>query len=536
MMRKDRDILKQSSYQYAQLRRKLSFSLALNWFVYTVVFLLVAVALNFTFVPWIADKIADSTSEWHEWLYDDYPLDQCLEELDLTFIGVTSSILEPSRSSHSTSEEDAVREGDASVIVESEALEANDASEFDIEGRTLSEVVLDENTGETVLVITDYPKENIGPYTSIIVRYEEAYDDIGPFPRYATMTLRDLQQQLIGAKFLNDLEYDSYKNMQVLYGENSVMARDLTSYNFVKQFKYPLAICLYLIGCIVLIFLGYGRAMRYFAELSNAVGDLISDKEKPIELSPALSITQDELNSIRVASLADERAAKYAERRKDELVAYLAHDIKTPLTSIMGYLMLLDEAPDMPQEQRQRFVATAADKAQRLEALMDEFFEITRYNLQAIPIERANVDVQLLLAQVADEFYPDAQAKGIEIDVDAPADEPIFVDGNKFARALGNIMRNAIAYADADSKVMLAANADDEHWTITVKNRGREISETHLQSIFEKFYREDEARSSKSGGAGLGLAIAKEIVVAHGGTIAAESKNGTTIFTIAMPR
>lgn len=533
-MRKDKDALKRSSYQYAQLRRKLSLSLALRWLVYTVVSLFVAIALNFTLVPWLANQVADSTSEWDVWYYDDYPLERCLEEMDVSFIGVASNIQEPSILNVEPYDSEIQMEDVTDVF---EAVSAVEGSVSESDEPPTKEVVVDTSSGETVLVITDYPKEDIGPYTTLIMRdHLEETNDVDDWPHYFTTTLRELQQELIQSKFLGSLDYDTYKNMQISYGEVSLMARDLTSYNFVKQFKYPVAICLYLIGCIILIFLGYGRAMRYFAELSNAVGDLISNKEKPIELSPALSITQDELNSIRLASLADERAAKLAERRKDELVAYLAHDIKTPLTSIMGYLMLLDEAPDMSREQRQRFVSTAAEKAQRLETLMDEFFEITRYNLQAIPIERANVDVQLLLAQIADEFFPDAQSKGIEIDVSAPVDELIFVDGDKFARALGNIMRNAIAYADVDSKVQLAAKSDDEQWTITVENNGREISEAHLQSIFEKFYREDEARNSKSGGAGLGLAIAKEIVVAHGGTISAESKNGTTIFMIVVPK
>lgn len=527
-----KNALRKDSRQYAHLRRKLSLSLALNWLVYTAVFLLLAVALNLTFVPWLANEIADSTSEWMEWPYADFPLERCISETNLSFIGVASNIQEPALADEEPFDGVIVERASAWGLINGGSTNAS------VEGAVdpLGDIMVDESTGETILVIPDYPMEDIGPYTTLIMRNDSEWDEADDQSHYFTTTLRELQQSAIHSRYLGPLDYDAFKNMQVSYGEFSVMARDLTFYNFVKQFKYPLAIFLYLIGCIVLIFLGYGRAMRYFAELSNAVGGLIADKEKAVELSPALAITQDELNSIRLASLADERAAKYAERRKDELVAYLAHDIKTPLTSIMGYLMLLDESPDMPQEQRQRFVSTAAEKAQRLETLMDEFFEITRYNLQAIPIERAKVDAQLLLAQVADEFFPDAQAKGIEIAVDAPVDEPIFVDADKFARALGNIMRNAIAYADADSKVTLAAKQDDGHWIITVENTGREISEAHLQSIFEKFYREDEARSSKSGGAGLGLAIAKEIVVAHGGAISAESKNGTTVFTIALPQ
>ncbi len=220
-------------------------------------------------------------------------------------------------------------------------------------------------------------------------------------------------------------------------------------------------------------------------------------------------------------------------------MAYLAHDIRTPLTSVIGYLSLLDESPDLPAEQRQRFTRTAFMKAERLESLIEEFFEITRYNLQAIPIERSTVDVQLFLEQIADEFFPQASEKNVSITVKAPEGQTIFVDGEKLARAVGNVMRNAVAYADAGTTVSVRAQREGRGahaagWMITVTDHGREISPEHLESIFEKFYREDGARNAQSGGAGLGLAIAKEIIVAHEGTIEAESENGETTFTITL--
>ena len=108
-------------------------------------------------------------------------------------------------------------------------------------------------------------------------------------------------------------------------------------------------------------------------------------------------------------------------------------------------------------------------------------------------------------------------------------------DPDKLARALGNVLRNAVAYADANSVIAIAARQDARTTTITVANRGREISDAHLETIFEKFYREDGARSSKKGGAGLGLAIAREIVVAHHGDIEAASERGVTVFTLRIP-
>ena len=216
-------------------------------------------------------------------------------------------------------------------------------------------------------------------------------------------------------------------------------------------------------------------------------------------------------------------------------MAYLAHDIRTPLTSVLGYLDLLRETTDLPRETLRKYADIAYSKAERLESLINEFFEITRYNLSAIPIERETVGVRLFCQQVAEAFFPEAAARNIRITVDAAGAGQFFIDPDKLARALGNVLRNAVAYADANSVIAIAARQDARTTTITVANRGREISDAHLETIFEKFYREDGARSSKKGGAGLGLAIAREIVVAHHGDIEAASERGVTVFTLRIP-
>lgn len=431
---------------------------------------------------------------------------------------------------------------------------------------------------------------------------------------------------------------------QIIMGSDGLYhARDLHLYNIVKAAKIPLAVALFAAGAIAIVVAGLMRPLRYFDELAHAVTTLVEDRSHPVVLSPDLAITQNELNAVRAASLANESAAIAAERRKNELVAYLAHDIKTPLTSVIGYLALLDEAPDLPDDARRRYIATASEKAVRLEGLIDEFFEITRYNLQSIPIERAWVGVRLFCEQVAESFYPDAQARGLSLVVRAPDDARFFADADKLARALGNVVRNAVAYADDGTEIVIAASfavsaanatagasaaagvstvaattSDAESdasagananvnatpssnvtdvsssptssaqavptfarpsaydvaygyapaasdaaggatlqgdgaspassaastfapapgagsWVLSVANQGREISPAHLQSIFDKFYREDGARGTGSGGAGLGLAIAKEIIAAHGGTIGAMSERGVTTFVVTLP-
>lgn len=323
---------------------------------------------------------------------------------------------------------------------------------------------------------------------------------------------------------------------QIQYGEDGVYRmHDVATYTFVKSFKLPLALLVFVAGWLAIILRALNRSLRYFDELSGAVGRLLADKDAPIELPADLSIARNELAVIRSQSLADERAAHAAEQRKNELVAYLAHDIRTPLTSVLGYLDLLRETTDLPRETLRKYANIAYSKAERLESLINEFFEITRYNLSAIPIERETVGVRLFCQQVAEAFFPEAAARNIRITVDAAGAGQFFIDPDKLARALGNVLRNAVAYADANSVIAIAARQDARTTTITVANRGREISDAHLETIFEKFYREDRARSSKKGGAGLGLAIAREIVVAHHGDIEAASERGVTVFTLRIP-
>ena len=319
---------------------------------------------------------------------------------------------------------------------------------------------------------------------------------------------------------------------QIQYGEDGVYRmRDVATYTFVKSFKLPLALLVFVAGWLAIILRALNRSLRYFDELSGAVGRLLADKDAPIELPADLSIARNELAVIRSQSLADERAAHAAEQRKNELVAYLAHDIRTPLTSVLGYLDLLRETTDLPRETLRKYANIAYSKAERLESLINEFFEITRYNLSAIPIERETVGVRLFCQQVAEAFFPEAAARNIRITVDAAGAGQFFIDPDKLARALGNVLRNAVAYADANSVIAIAARQDARTTTITVANRGREISDAHLETIFEKFYREDRARSSKKGGAGLGLSLVWEIANLHGGSVRVEksSDRGTTI-------
>ena len=221
--------------------------------------------------------------------------------------------------------------------------------------------------------------------------------------------------------------------------------------------------------------------------------------------------------------------------KKNDLIAYLAHDLKTPLTSVVGYLSLLEEAPDMPAEQKAKYTHIALDKALRLESLINEFFDITRYNLHEIVLNKESIDLGYMLQQMTDEFYPLLQNKNNTIQLDTDEDMIIQADPLKLARVFNNILKNAIAYSYPDSQIRIIAQRSEGWIRVTFENHGKTIPAEKQKAIFERFYRLDEARSSNTGGAGLGLAIAKEIVERHAGRISVRSKNEITSFLVELP-
>lgn len=250
---------------------------------------------------------------------------------------------------------------------------------------------------------------------------------------------------------------------------------------------------------------------------------------------PAYAEVATQIVQIKSTMQRHEQATKEETARKNDLITYLAHDLKTPLTSVIGYLDLLEEATDMPQAQRLKYIHITLDKALRLEKLINEFFEITRYNLHQIVLEKESLDLSFLLAQLTDEFYPLLSAHGNTITLHSEDNLTIYADPMKLARVFNNILKNAISYSYANTPIKVYAGSKEKEAVICFINQGKTLPAEKLQAIFEKFYRMDEARSTNTGGAGLGLAIAREIVTLHGGTISACSENEITTFTVTLP-
>ena len=274
--------------------------------------------------------------------------------------------------------------------------------------------------------------------------------------------------------------------------------------------------------------------VRYFNEINDGINSILFSKD-PLTLSPELSATERKINHIKRELEQKERTSREAEQRKNDLVMYLAHDIRTPLTSVIGYLNLLEEAPEMLTEQRANYTHIALDKAYRLERMVNEFFEITRFNARQTELHKESVDLSYMLMQLTDELTPVLDANGNTVRVDAADDLTVYGDPDKLARVFNNVLKNAAAYSTPNTEIRISAKEIDAGIRITFQNAGKTIPPDKLASLFERFYRVDEARASQTGGTGLGLAIAKEIVLLHGGTIAAASARDTVTITITLP-
>lgn len=274
---------------------------------------------------------------------------------------------------------------------------------------------------------------------------------------------------------------------------------------------------------------------RYFREIDQGIDRLLAQGEGHIHLSPEMLPFEHKLNAVKRELERQKEETREAERRKDELVMYLAHDIRTPLTSVIGYLNLLEEEPDMPAAKRAGHVHITLEKACRLEEMVNEFFEITRLNSGQIRLKKEKIDLYYMLVQLCEEVSPILDMHGNRAVLDMKEDLIICADPDKIARVFSNILKNAAAYSYQKTEIRISAKETDTHVVISFQNRGKTIPPEKLPLLFDKFYRLDTSRVSDTGGTGLGLAIAKEIVSLHGGTISAGSEGEVITFILRLP-
>ncbi len=304
-------------------------------------------------------------------------------------------------------------------------------------------------------------------------------------------------------------------------------------------FRGELIILLMFIVWLVYVILNLYRMIKKIFSYINAIvessNNWFTKDTDYITLPDELSDLEKKLNYLKRESLTNEKLARENEQKKDELIVYLAHDIKTPLTSMIGYLSILNEMDDMPKKQQEKYIKIALDKSYRLEELINELFDVARFNSEKIILEKEKLNLNLMLAQIIDDFYPTLSELNKKIELNNEQQIMLVADPDKLGRVFNNLIKNAINYSAENSNIRINVRKNEYNIIVDIINEGRQIPKEKLDQIFEKFYRLDSSRISKTGGSGLGLAIAKDIVQLHGGQIKAISSEKETLFRVELP-
>ncbi|APG67915.1 HAMP domain-containing histidine kinase [Lactobacillus delbrueckii subsp. lactis] len=246
----------------------------------------------------------------------------------------------------------------------------------------------------------------------------------------------------------------------------------------------------------------------------------------------------DSINSLVDSTMGAINEEKAIEQSKDELITNVSHDIRTPLTSIIGYLGLLKNGAVTSQEDMLKYINIAYDKAEQMRSLANDLFEYTTLKSTKTKLNVTPINIKGMMEQVAAGFELEAEKKGIAFSVKARPDDLIVnADVEKLVRVYNNLISNALKYAAGASRINLVANLiNHEQVELRVENNGKPIPKDKLKKIFDRFYRVESSRNTKTGGTGLGLSIVQGAVELHGGTIRCESNKDWTSFIILLPR
>lgn len=299
-----------------------------------------------------------------------------------------------------------------------------------------------------------------------------------------------------------------------------------------------------LVTGIVLFILYFLLLTRRITRDLSYISSQITRMAKENVLEPIEIVRQDEIGEIayRINEMIQEifrlmEAEREALQTNKDLITCVAHDLRTPLTSVIGYLQLAMDVEKYPVEERQKYARIALDKANRLEGMIQDLFSYTKLMSGEISLHCCEIDVVKLMEQMMEEFYPIFQEYGLSCNFHKNTESLMMdLDPELIARAIQNLLSNATKYGKDGKQILMGLEVMEREVQITVTNYGLMISPDNQRLIFEKFYRVEESRSRETGGTGLGLNIAKEIVVLHGGEIQVESGEQGTIFTITLPQ
>ncbi|TYP70668.1 sensor histidine kinase [Paenibacillus methanolicus] len=299
---------------------------------------------------------------------------------------------------------------------------------------------------------------------------------------------------------------------------------------------------LFVLFFVITFYLLNYRKMRRFQLINASLSELAKGN-----LSVRLNTRgKDELGLIagNINAMAEQlerqlRQERQTERAKMELITGVSHDLRTPLTSIIGYLDLLRSRSYRDEAEHDRFVQNTYNKTLQLKKLIDDLFDYTRLSSGDIQLDIRRVDMKALLGQLLTEYEPLAIERGLTLQARLQAESvPADVDPEKIVRAIDNLLMNALKFSVVPGEVRVTLAAEPERICIVVENEGEPITKEQERKLFERFYKADEARSGAANreGSGLGLSIARQIAALHGGEIALTHRAGHFAFALALNR
>lgn len=318
------------------------------------------------------------------------------------------------------------------------------------------------------------------------------------------------------------------------------------------EMKYFISFIISLLVFLIIFFDLMNITLKYISVLSGTIQEVTNgdyNVEAPIEYDDELGLLAANINALAKTLRDKEKesevlkenerlafdAERNAEKQKNDLITNVAHDLRTPLTTIVGYLELIKNNDQLSKEEIQKYSTVAYDKSKRLQSMMDDLFEFTSLDQADVKVHMVTINLSELVLQIVDEFYPTFQEHHLTpvIKVSQPN---LFIkgDGQLLARVFDNLLSNAVKYGEDGREIRIEVLTDDQNVTIKIMNHGNPIAQEDLPYIFDKFYRSDTSRSSSTGGTGLGLAIAKNIVHIHNGQIFATSHKERTTFVVVL--
>lgn len=314
-------------------------------------------------------------------------------------------------------------------------------------------------------------------------------------------------------------------------------------------FRHPVALAfmiLFLVVVGIVSFLMYFHLLTkkmadYLEQVSGGIDEIATGnfhKEIPVRGEDEFANIAEKLNVMtREIRLLIESERTY-EKEKDALITNVAHDLRTPLTSVIGYLDLVRKKNEWEDEERKRYISIAYDKAKRLEKLIEDLFEFTKVGAERMQVHPTQIDFRRFMEQMVEEFYPSFEAAALKCQFQMEMEDGmILADGDLLARGIANLFSNAVKYGRDGKVIKVKVKEEKESQCVKLEiiNFGEIISPDDLDHIFDKFFRGESSRSTETGGSGLGLAIAKKVVLLHHGQISVSSDYKGTVFSVRLP-